>query len=224
MFSWLRVPLARRDFSSRARAKGLLPQLNDKVGLGWANNGNVQALRTRVGTPTGRLQGGPPPARAIVDLDNPISPLFIEHPQFPLGIECRCLLYFGIGVHQTTGQFTYDRETDRSVLHWPKENNDQQTVTRAFLHTMEKLNQANGGVLSPIVGGLKRHDDTAVYHPLGGVVMGEACDTFGRVRNYPGLYVNDGSLVPGFTGGANPALTIAALAERNIERVIFEDF
>jgi cholesterol oxidase len=36
--------------------------------------------------------------------------------------------------------------------------------------------------------------------------------------------VVDGALVPGNTGCANPALTIAALAERNIERIIERDF
>ncbi|NOE51273.1 GMC oxidoreductase, partial [Vibrio cholerae] len=43
---------------------------------------------------------------------------------------------------------------------------------------------------------------------------------YGRVKNVSGLYVMDGSLLPGNTGGANPSLTIAALAERNIERII----
>ncbi|MBB4953227.1 cholesterol oxidase [Agrobacterium vitis] len=56
-------------------------------------------------------------------------------------------------------------------------------------------------------------------HPLGGCVLGKACDTFGRVRSVdnktpvPGLYVVDGSLIPGSTGAATPAWTIAAVAE-----------
>ncbi|WP_277068927.1 MULTISPECIES: GMC oxidoreductase, partial [Saccharomonospora] len=36
------------------------------------------------------------------------------------------------------------------------------------------------------------------------------------------LYVTDGSLVPGNIG-VNPFLTITALAERNIERILAED-
>jgi len=206
----------------KARATGSLPLLTDEVGRGWGNNGNVEVLRGEVGASTGRWQGGPP-ARAVADFDNPISPLFIEHPQFPLGLECRCLLYFGIGVHTTRGHFTYDPDTDRAILHWPAENNDQQRVNQAMVHTMERLNAANGGQRSPFIGGEKRYMDDACYHPLGGAVLERACDTFGRVRNYPGLYVNDGSLVPGFAGCANPAFTVAALAERNIERILAED-
>lgn len=47
-------------------------------------------------------------------------------------------------------------------------------------------------------------------------------DTIGFV-NYPGLYVMDGSLIP-LGVGANPALTVTALAERNMERVMAEGF
>ncbi|MGV2133030.1 GMC oxidoreductase [Agrobacterium vitis] len=55
-------------------------------------------------------------------------------------------------------------------------------------------------------------------HPLGGCVLGKACDEFGRVKAandtpIPGLYVVDGSLIPGSTGAATPAWTIAAVAE-----------
>jgi cholesterol oxidase len=60
------------------------------------------------------------------------------------------------------------------------------------------------------------------YHPLGDLVLGKATDRYGRVRGYRNLYVTDGSLLPGSTG-VNPFVTITALAERNIERVLAED-
>lgn len=66
-------------------------------------------------------------------------------------------------------------------------------------------------------------DASATAHPLGGVTLGAATDDVGTVRGYPGVYVVDGALIPGHTGCANPALTIAALAERNIERIIERD-
>ncbi|BCH55098.1 hypothetical protein ACQZ61_07325 [Agrobacterium vitis] len=70
-------------------------------------------------------------------------------------------------------------------------------------------------------------------HPLGGCVLGKACNEFGQVlaaesktevpdskteepdvkKVVPGLYVVDGSLIPGSTGAATPAWTIAAVAE-----------
>ena len=55
-------------------------------------------------------------------------------------------------------------------------------------------------------------------HPLGGCPMGRneregVVDPYGEVFGYPGLYVADGSVMPGPVG-ANPSLTIAALADR----------
>jgi cholesterol oxidase len=61
-------------------------------------------------------------------------------------------------------------------------------------------------------------------HPLGGCPMGRnqkegVVDPYGEVFNYPGLYVADGSVMPGPVG-PNPSLTIAALADRFAERLI----
>jgi cholesterol oxidase len=55
-------------------------------------------------------------------------------------------------------------------------------------------------------------------HPLGGAPMGRhagegVCDAYGEVYGHPGLYVMDGALLPGPVG-ANPSLTIAAVADR----------
>ncbi|MFE0103573.1 FAD-dependent oxidoreductase [Streptomyces sp. NPDC059009] len=59
---------------------------------------------------------------------------------------------------------------------------------------------------------------TVTVHPCGGSPMGRdpvegVCDTFGEVYGYPGLYVMDAAALPGPVG-TNPALTIAALADR----------
>ena len=56
------------------------------------------------------------------------------------------------------------------------------------------------------------------------MVIGNATDFFGRVKNYDGLYINDGSLMPGSSACTNPSFTISAIAERNIEKIIAEDF
>ncbi|HEX2312889.1 MAG TPA: GMC family oxidoreductase, partial [Thermomonospora sp.] len=63
-------------------------------------------------------------------------------------------------------------------------------------------------------------------HPLGGCPMGAGpdrgvVDSHGRVFGYPGLYVADGSVMPGPVG-ANPSLTIAALADRFADRLVDE--
>lgn len=61
-------------------------------------------------------------------------------------------------------------------------------------------------------------------HPLGGAPAGRnssegVCDPYGEVFGYPGLYVMDGAVMPGPVG-ANPALTIAAFAERACDRIL----
>jgi cholesterol oxidase len=61
-------------------------------------------------------------------------------------------------------------------------------------------------------------------HNLGGCRMADdpargVVDADGRVFGYPGLYVLDGAILPTATG-ANPSATIAAVAERCIERAI----
>lgn len=61
-------------------------------------------------------------------------------------------------------------------------------------------------------------------HPLGGCPMGRderegVVDSYGEVFHYPGLYVADGSVMPGPVG-ANPSLTIAAMADRTAEQIL----
>lgn len=61
-------------------------------------------------------------------------------------------------------------------------------------------------------------------HPLGGCPMADdpklgVVDDSGKVHGYEGLYVLDGSIVPTALG-VNPSKTIAALAERGVERLI----
>ncbi|NCD19857.1 MAG: GMC family oxidoreductase [Actinobacteria bacterium] len=61
-------------------------------------------------------------------------------------------------------------------------------------------------------------------HPLGGAPMGRhstegVVDAWGEAFGHPGLYVLDGAAMPGPVG-PNPALTIAALADRAAERIL----
>ncbi|KAB2889702.1 MAG: GMC family oxidoreductase [Kofleriaceae bacterium] len=70
-------------------------------------------------------------------------------------------------------------------------------------------------VLNPTSRFFKR---LVTVHPLGGVPMGRTIadgvvDSFGRVFECDGLWVLDGSILPGPVG-PNPALTIAAIADR----------
>ncbi|HEX8734965.1 MAG TPA: GMC family oxidoreductase, partial [Pyrinomonadaceae bacterium] len=61
-------------------------------------------------------------------------------------------------------------------------------------------------------------------HPLGGCPMGRdktrgVVDSYGEVFDYPGLYVMDGSILPGPVG-PNPSMTIAAISDRAAEHII----
>ena len=60
-------------------------------------------------------------------------------------------------------------------------------------------------------------------HPLGGAVLGKACDLDGRAKGDPCLYVMDGALIEGSTGLANPSFTNAALPERCMGRIVRRD-
>ena len=71
---------------------------------------------------------------------------------------------------------------------------------------------------------LGRGGGAITVHPLGGCPMGRhpgegVVDADGQVFGYPGLYVADGSVMPGPVG-PNPALTIAALADRFADRMV----
>jgi cholesterol oxidase len=65
--------------------------------------------------------------------------------------------------------------------------------------------------------------DPATWHPLGGATLDAACDNYGRVHGYRGLYVTDAALIPGSTGATNPSWTIAALVERCLDTVLPAD-
>ncbi|HEY3904624.1 MAG TPA: GMC family oxidoreductase [Streptosporangiaceae bacterium] len=61
-------------------------------------------------------------------------------------------------------------------------------------------------------------------HPVGGAPMGHnrsvgVCDAYGEVFGHPGLYIADAAVMPGPVG-ANPSMTIAALADRMCTRLL----
>ena len=60
-------------------------------------------------------------------------------------------------------------------------------------------------------------------HPLGGCAMSDSTangvvDSFGEVYGHPGLYVMDGSILPGPVG-PNPSMTIAAVSDRAAQHI-----
>ena len=94
---------------------------------------------------------------------------------------------------------------------------------RSTKFIFDRVNQAAGTHYRTDLFSGKTFADSTTYHPVGGCPLGKATDLFGRVHGHERLYVMDGALIPGALV-ANPALTVAALAERNIEHILQRDF
>lgn len=183
----------------RARSKGALPRLSEHVGAGWGANGDrfipvVEEQRMVTGA-------------ALEHFDNPHGPVVVEDTP-----NARLAITMG----SAAGTVRYDPARDDVTLDWPANSRADVEATHATAYTNERFELRSG---LPPAGSCV---ETRTVHPLGGAVLGRVCDTFGRVFGYDGLYVVDGALLPGTCGCANPSLTIAALAERAMERIIFD--
>jgi cholesterol oxidase len=202
------------------KAQGRLGDLNDEVGRHWGNNGNVMVGRANhIWDPTGSLQATMP----TMGIDNWVSsaPVFAEIAPFPAGLETWLSLYLAITKNPNRGTFGYDSGTGKVGLNWQTSWN--QPSIDAAKTVFDKINSKEGTIYrTDLFGVYKTWGDDFTYHPLGGCVLGQATDNYGRLTAYPGLYVVDGSLIPGSTG-VNPFVTITALAERNIEKIIATD-
>jgi cholesterol oxidase len=210
------------DILLKSKYLGGLQNLNDEVGKHWGNNGNIMAMRTLLRENTGKVQCTVP-VTAYGFLDNPHTPMLAEQAPFPIGMELKQLLTLAITKNPERGYFEYNPTTEKAELHF--DQSQMEISRRAMMEFIDRLNAANGGVLDrTFYFNGKGLGDDFTYHPLGGAVLGLASDIFGRLKGYNNLYCLDGSMIPGFTSCANPALTIAALAERNMETILSEDF
>lgn len=118
-------------------------------------------------------------------------------------------------------------EKDRLRIHWPDVG--RQAGFQRASDLLERAAAGTGGVYVPNLGWNElTHYNLLTGHPLGGCAMGsdgqsavvdDRCQVFtgqpGGAR-HPGLYVMDAAVVPRSLG-ANPALTICALAERAVD-------
>jgi len=99
---------------------------------------------------------------------------------------------------------------------------DSESYFQGVRETMRGIAEELGARFSDPLGPLNR---VVTVHPLGGCPMGRN-ETEGVVTPYgavfgcpPGLYIADGSVMPGPVG-PNPSLTIAALADRFADPII----
>ncbi|WP_405806339.1 GMC oxidoreductase [Streptomyces sp. NBC_01187] len=201
------------------RASGALPRLNGEVGKGWGDNGNVMCGRANhLWDPTGALQSSIPTA----GIDNwAAGGAFAEVAPLPTGIETYASFYLSITKNPHRAEFSWNAGAGRVELNW-QTSWKQESIDMAK-SIFDKINAKEGTIYrTDLFGTYKIWGDHLTYHPLGGAVLGKATDNYGRLHGHPGLYVIDGALIPGNTS-VNPFVTITALAERNIEKIIATD-
>ncbi|WP_329282104.1 GMC oxidoreductase [Streptomyces sp. NBC_01451] len=199
----------------KSRAKGLVPDLPDAVGTGWGNNGDRIWAWINPSGDAGTRQGGP----ACVggqDPDSPV-PLTVVHAGSPIQTPgVTALTVVGFGVVDGAGTWAYDADKDDAVLTWPADADA--ALQQLIAARMRGIAAAGGGFMIDT-----NAAKPSTWHPLGGVPMGEAVDLTGRVLGHKGLYVLDGSRIPGSTGACNPSMTIAALAEHSMQTIVRQD-
>ncbi|AOW93708.1 cholesterol oxidase [Rhodococcus sp. WMMA185] len=203
------------------KGQGHLPNLSSQVGEGWGNNGNIMLARANhVTDPTG-FNHSTIPTMGIDNWDDPAAPVFAEIAPLPSGVEMFVAMYLAIANNPERGRFLFNPSTGQVDLSWTQAQN--QPGIEMARAVFDKINQKEGtGYRTDLFGGGKQFADDFTYHPLGGCLLNSATDNYGRLPEYPGLYVVDGSLVPGNVG-VNPFVTITALAERNVEKIIATD-
>ncbi|MEV0972990.1 GMC oxidoreductase [Microtetraspora glauca] len=203
----------------KLKATGVLPDLNDEIGKGWGDNGNVMCGRANhLWDPTGKLQSTIP----CGGIDNwAAGGAFAEVAPLPTGIETYASFYLSITNNPHRAQFSWNAATGTVDLNW--QTSWKQPAIDMAKTIFDKINAKEGTIYrTDLFGVYKIWGDHLTYHPLGGAVLNKATDNYGRLAGYPGLYVIDGSLIPGNTT-VNPFVTITALAERNIEKIIATD-
>jgi cholesterol oxidase len=104
---------------------------------------------------------------------------------------------------------------------WKRE--DSEELYRRIVDTGERIAAALGARYQDNPAA-EYFNQVITAHPLGGCPMGASRDTgvvneWGEVFGEPNLYVADGSVLPGPVG-PNPALTIAALANRFADHIV----
>lgn len=143
------------------------------------------------------------------------------------GPVARTQTYLVMSVDEAAG--TLRLVDDRLRIHWPGAG-----ASRAIANDNRRLAEASDAVEGIFVPNPISTDamgrKLVTVHPLGGCGMGDdatqgVVDADGRVfagstgtAVHEGLFVCDGALLPG-PAGVNPLLTIAALAERQVERL-----
>ncbi|CAI7977727.1 cholesterol oxidase [Frankia sp. Hr75.2] len=199
----------------KSKAKGLIPNLPDAVGTQWGNNGDRIYVWNGMNGDIGTQQGGP---ACVGGRDTTSSiPLTIIHAGSPIPSTAgKLMTVVGFGIVNPAGTWAYDSAKDDAVLTWP--SSGDAALQALIAARMQKIAQVGGGIMIDT-----NAQANSTWHALGGVPMGSAVDLYGRVIGQKGLYVLDGARIPGSTGACNPSMTIAALAEHSMAKIVLQD-
>jgi len=190
--------------------------LHENVGKNWGNNGNFMTGRNWVKPLSGGTgaQQSTIPVGGVDNWDDPKHPFFAEIAPLPMGMDVATALYLQINKVDKKGSVYY--KNGKLILDWNESHTQKMKENADYF--IKKMNKANGGTRAHLL--FKNGFGANIcYHPLGGCVLGEATNEFGKLKNHDHLFVLDGSLIPG-TIGVNPFVTIVALTEYCIENLI----
>jgi len=178
------------------------------ISYGWWDEGIV--LEAAFGLPIG------PTAKYPTHLEGASPPYYwgLEHKHMMREYSNHVLFITGLGLDGNDGTVTING-AGRPKVYWrtgPKSKALYDAQIRAVRGIIEVL----GGTM--IITHYMKTGEVITAHPLGTCRMAEdvsrgVVDENCQVFNYPNLYVVDGSVVPTAVG-VNPALTIAAIAEK----------
>lgn len=220
----------------RAQAHGTIPDLPESLGQGYGTNGDQiyfwSDFAEDLGTPEGSpiiyasfewdsgsapsntlIQSALPPIRDRAKALAALIPgaVGVAGPY----IDLHSTMLIGYGISASRGQFVWNSQTGEAELHWPS-NGDAELNQR--IHERVSAVAGKESLLINLSGVVKN-----TWHSVGGAAIGEVCDLEGRVNGQQGLYILDGALMPGTTCACNPSMTIAAIAERALDRIVRTD-
>ncbi len=196
----------------KAQYEDTIRDLPDAVGHGWGSNGDRILSWTNTVEDFGAVQGGPVVFDSKDWSDPRLANTICQASVPPLGLDSRTAIIVGFGVSEARGHWTYNPATDLVDLHWKHEADSE--LHKRILERMRNIIGTHGVLGDTYV------PAPMTWHPLGGACMQEVADLEGRVYDLPGLYVLDGSLMPGTTAACNPSMSIAAITERAMDKIV----
>jgi cholesterol oxidase len=221
----------------RAAGRGDIKGMPAGLGQGYGTNGDQIYVWTDQSEDMGSPQGGPvvyhskdwgntqlantviqasipPIGKSASVMPSALSPGVAAMPAGSASVGHSTMLV-GYGVSAGRGKMVYNKLLDKVELKWP--TNGDAAIAKRIKERITAIAGPKGKLINT------NNIVNSTWHSLGGACIGVVCDLEGRVKGQTGLYVLDGALMPGTTCACNPSLTIAAVVERALDRIVSND-